>query len=168
MRVRVVMTAVAVFSAVGAPSARAEDAPEVAPPGEVASPREIGDARQAIDLTVSQMRATSLRVREQLRTTRKRGTRAQIACVDQALSRTDVGVRRARDTGDEVLAAYARNDLATARMLRGRLSELRVAQGQAAVEGASCTPNAAPVLPAAVSNQTTVKLEIDPKIAPAP
>lgn len=126
---------------------------------------ELGDARADIDATMAQMRAVSVRVRDQLRTTRKRGTKAQIVCVDRALSRSDVALRRAREASNEVLGAYARGEVEGARAGRRRLAEIRHTQTLAANEGASCAP---PPLQIAKSGSTTVKLEIDPKIAPAP
>jgi len=131
---------------------------------EAAPPLEVQQARQQIEVTLLQMRAVSLRVRDDLRLTRRRGTKVQIACVDQALSRADVATRRAREAGDEALAAYARGDLERARAARQRLVEIREAQRLAAKEGAAC----AAALPAiAQSARTTVTLEVDPAI-PAP
>lgn len=126
---------------------------------------EPAEARAQIEATLAQMRATSLRVRDDLRATRKRGTKLQITCVDEALSRSDVALRRARELGDAIVAAYARDDLDAARAARRRLSELREAQRQAATTAASCAPR---VVPVAVPDTTTVKLRVDPNIAPAP
>lgn len=146
-------------------SARADDtAAASAEPALSAEARELREARSQIDATLVQMRATALRVRDELRLTRKRGTRAQITCVDDALSRSDTAVRRARETGEEVLAAYARGDVDTARALRTRLSEIREGQRLAAAESAWCAP---PIV-VAKAGVTTVKLQIDPRIAPAP
>lgn len=128
------------------------------------SAAEVTGARWQIDATVAQMRATSLRVREQLRLTRKRGTRRQVTCVDEALSRSDVGVRRARETGDDILAAYQRGDVESARTLRTRLTEIREAQRLAAAESGQC----APAVVVASTGVTTVKLSIDPQIATPP
>ena len=143
-------------------TAHADPATEVT---DVTAP-EVREARVEVESTLGQMRATSLRVRDQLRTARKRGTKQQITCVDQSLSRSDVALRRARETGDEVLGAYARGDVDGARAARHRLLEIRQAQRLAAAEGTSCTPGAA-VAQAPVPGATTVKLQIDPKIAPA-
>jgi hypothetical protein len=125
---------------------------------------EIAPARSQVDASVAQMRATSLRVREQLRTTRKRGTRLQITCVDEALSRADVALRRAREVGEEALAAYARNDVDAAHASLRRLAELTESQRLAAATATAC----APAPPTAVSSGTTVKLEISRTIAPTP
>ena len=130
----------------------------------VAEATEVTEARAQIDATVAQMRATSLRVRDDLRIARRRGTRQQIACVDEALSRADVAVRRGRELGDEVLTAYARGDADGARAARRRLVELREAQRLAAADGSACAPR--PTLVA--TSGVTVKLDVDPKIAPAP
>jgi hypothetical protein len=126
---------------------------------------EIRDARADIGATMAQMRTRSLRVRDQLRATRKHGTKAQITCVDEALSRSDVALRRAREASDEALGAYGRRDLDAARASRRRLMEIHFAQTLAAKDGASCAPARVHV---ANVGATTVKLEIDPKIAPAP
>ncbi|HSO35550.1 MAG TPA: hypothetical protein VLT33_23640 [Labilithrix sp.] len=167
MRRVVVATCLGALCVLGR-TARAE---ELRPPSgdapaevEAAPPLEVLQARQQIEVTLVQMRAVSLRVRDDLRLARRRGAKVQIACVDQALSRADVATRRARDTGDEALADYARGDLERARAARQRLNEIREAQRLAAKEGAAC---AAALPPIAQSSRTTVKLEVDPGI-PAP
>lgn len=155
---RAAALALAIASAVISTAVTAE-AEEPAPAAVV--DREVREARADIDATIVQMRAISLRVRDQLRATRKRGTRAQITCVDQALSRSDVAFRRARETSDEALGAYGRGDLDTGRASRRRLAEIRYSQSIAANEGASCAPLP---LQVATAGSTTVKLDIDPKI----
>ena len=165
MRAAVAAFAFASVLLATATSARADDAPSSSPsPGQSPGQREaleVRDARADIGATLGQMRMTSLRVRDQLRTARKRGTRAQISCVDEALSRSDVALRRAREASDAALGAYGRGDLDTARPARRRLMEAYFAQTLAAKDGASCAPS--PVQVAA--GTTTVKLEIDPRIA---
>ncbi len=131
---------------------------------EAAPPSEVAQARQEIDATLAQMRAVSLRVRDDLRVTRRRGTKMQIICVDQALSRADVATRRARDAGDEMLAAYGRGDLDVARAARRRLGEIRESQRLAARDGASCS---ASLQQGVRLTPTTVKVDVDPRIAPA-
>ena len=96
MRAAVAALALASLIIVSAGSARADASPSGIVGPESDAPRELREARSDIDATMVQMRATSLRVRDQLRATRKRGTKAQITCVDQALSRSDVAWRRAR------------------------------------------------------------------------
>lgn len=129
--------------------------------------REAREARQSIDAAITQMRATSLRVRDQLRITRRKGSTQQITCVDQALSRSDAAIRRARELGDDALAAYGRDDIAGARAQMHRLGELRVAQSVAARDASVCMPGAAaPVI--TPQSGTTVKLEIDPRIPRVP
>jgi hypothetical protein len=153
MRTAVAVLAIASVIVSTSTSARAD---EGSPPSELTS------ARSQIDASLAQMRATSLRVRDQLRATRKRGTRPQITCVDEAMSRSDVALRRARELGDEVLAAYARNDVDTARATLRRLAELKESQRIAAATATSC----APLQQVAVaSTGTTVRLEIAPTIA---
>lgn len=129
------------------------------------SQAEIGEARAQIDATLAQMRAISLRVREQLRTTRRRGTKHQITCVDEALSRSDVALRRARETGGEELAAYARSDTDAAHAAHRRLGEIHEAQRVAASEGSSCAPGPVQLT---TNGVTTVRLDIDPRVASAP
>jgi hypothetical protein len=162
-------TAVAAFAIASAlfivPSVVRAD--QVTGPASVApaTQTEMVEARAQVEATLAQMRATSLRVRDQLRTTRRRGTKQQITCVDEALSRSDVALRRARETGDETLASYARGDIDRARAARARLVEIKEAQRLAASQGTSCAP--APVQLAA-NGVTTVKLEIDAKLPPGP
>lgn len=98
------------------------------------------EARTHIELTLSQMRARSLHVRDELRLTRRRGTKAQVTCVDEALSRSDVALRHARELGDEILAVLARGDGDAARAARGRLAELDESQRVAGADAYRCTP----------------------------
>jgi len=156
MRTAVAVLAIASVLVVAPTNARADDRP---------GQSEIAGARSQIDAALAQMRATSLRVREQLRTARKRGTRPQITCVDEALSRSDVAVRRARELGDEVMAAYAVGDVDMGRAKLRRLAELKEAQRLVASAATSCTPSAV-VVPTSFA-ATTVKLEISPTVARA-
>lgn len=132
---------------------------------EAAPPLEVKQARDQIEVTLVQMRAVSLRVRDDLRLARRRGTKVQIACVDQALSRADVATRRARETGDEILSAYQRGDLERARAARRRIAEIRELQRLAAKDGATCAAALGPVPQTA---RTTVTLLVDPRLPPAP
>jgi hypothetical protein len=165
---RIAIAAFAIASALSfVPSVARAD--QVTGPASVApaAQAEVVEARAQIEATVAQMRATTLRVRDQLRTTRTRGTKQQITCVDEALSRSDVALRRARETGDEALAAYMRGDVPTARSARARLVEIKEAQRLAATEGAACTPRPTAVA-LAQPGVTTVKLEVDARLPPGP
>jgi hypothetical protein len=133
-----------------------------------AAQAEVVEARAQVEATIAQMRATSLRVRDQLRTTRRRGTKQQITCVDEALSRSDVALRRAREMGDEALAAYAHGDVPAARAARSRLVEIKEAQRVAAAAGSSCAARPANALAFAQNGVTTVKLEVDATLPPGP
>jgi hypothetical protein len=113
-----------------------------------------------VDATLVDMRVVSLRVRDDLRITRRRGTQAQITCVDQALSRADVALRRGRETGEDVLASYRRGELERARAARSRLHEIRDLQRHAAREGAACSAARAAVVP----SSTTVTIDVDRRI----
>ena len=136
--------------------ARAEEGP---------ASNEVVAARSHVEAALVQMRATSFRVRDQLRTARKRGTPPQIACVDEALSRSDVALRRARELGDEATAAYGRGEVGEARAALRRLAETKEMQRAAAATATSCTPSA--VVLRTPTNTTTVRLEISTSIAPA-
>ena len=125
---------------------------------------EVVAAHSQVEATLVQMRATSLRVREQLRTARRRGTPPQISCVDEALSRADVALRRARELGDEAVAAYGRGAVDEARAVLRRLAEMKEVQRVAAATATSCTPST--VVLATPTNTTTVRLEISKSIAP--
>jgi hypothetical protein len=128
-------------------------------------PNEMTTARDEIDATLAQMKVVSRRVRDELRDARKHGSSTQVTCLDEALSRADVALRSARTAGDDALAAYARGDLDDARAARHRVAELREHQRIAARDGAACTPRK----PVIVAMQgTTVRVVVDPKIAPAP
>jgi len=156
---RTAVFALAIASVLMISSARSARADEVVP----APTEEVAQARAQIDATVDQMRAIAVRVRDELRTARKRGTRAQIACANQSLSRADVAVRRARETGDEALALYAKGEVERARAARRRLAELREAQRLAAAESTSCAP---PVV-VATSGVTTVQMQVDAQVPAA-
>ena len=142
--------------------ARADEA--VASPSRSAAAGEVGEARAQLETTLAEMRVTSLRVRDQLRLTRKRGTKEQVRCVDEALSRADVALRRARALGDEIFTAYGRGDGDAARAARGRLGELRELQRFASLQATKCTPRASPPLNLVSVNTTTVKVDVDPRI----
>lgn len=140
-------------------AARADDATV---PAVAAS--EVREARTTLEVTLSQMRVRSLHVRDELRLTRRRGTKAQVTCVDEALSRSDVALRHARELGDEILAAFARGDGDAARAARGRLAELDESQRVAGAEAYRCTPKPLSMAQLALGNTTTVKVDIDPRI----
>lgn len=111
------------------------------PPGSLpSSSGEALDARREIQVTLAQMRTAAVRVRDDLRATRRRGTRAQIRCVDEALSRADVALRHARELADDITSAYDADNLEQARGARRRLAELQEAQRQAAMLAATCAP----------------------------
>ena len=142
-------------------AARADEA--VASPSRSAA-GEVYEARVELETTLAEMRVTSLRVRDQLRLTRKRGTKDQVRCVDEALSRADVALRRARSLGDEIFTAYGRGDGDAARAGRGRLGELRALQRFASLQATKCTPTASQPLNVIAVNTTTVKVDVDPRI----
>ncbi|MBS2014375.1 MAG: hypothetical protein JST00_15920 [Deltaproteobacteria bacterium] len=123
------------------------------------SPEEIKQARAEIDAVLGEMRATSQRLREQLRAARQKGTRAQITCVDESLSRVDVALRTAKDAAGTSLRAYADKDVWSARDARRRMVEWRDAARIAAREGSSCA-----VSSIALKSGTTVTMSVDPKI----
>jgi hypothetical protein len=126
--------------------------------------REAREARRELEGALAEMRGVSVRVRDQLRLTRKRGTKAQITCVDEALSRADVALRHARGLGDEILGAYARGEEEAARAARGRLAELRTLQRFASVEATKCTPSASLPIQLVLVETTTVTMAVDPRI----
>ena len=125
---------------------------------------EVAAARAQVDAALVPMRATSFRVREQLRAARKRGTAPQITCVDEALSRSDVALRHARELGDEAVAAAGRGAVDEARAILRRVAEMKEVQRVAAAAATSCTPHSAVLL--TPTNTTTVRLEISKTIAP--
>lgn len=125
-------------------------------------PSEAERARSEIEGTIAGMRGRAQWVRGLLRDARRRGTSAQIACLDEALSRADVAVRRARENGDASIAAYADGHVDVAREQRRHVVEHHQAQVAAARDALACAP------PRSVaSNATTVKVDVDPKIPKA-
>jgi len=134
----------------------------------VDSTHDVPGARASLNAIYAEMRTTSVRVREQLRVVRRRGTRSQVLCVDEALSRADVALRHARTLGDELLEAYARGDLASARSARGQLEELRSLTRFASAQATKCTPvssASASAIALLQTNTVTVKVDVDPHIA---
>jgi hypothetical protein len=166
---RIVIAALLGASCVVGGTARADEmrpgSTDVPAASEAAPPAEVAQAKSEIEATLAQMRTVSLRVRDDLRATRRRGTKAQITCVDQALSRADVATRRVRETGDEMLAAYGRGEIDLARAARRRVVEIRESQRVAARDGASCSAARGPI---GQQPPTTVKVDVDPRIPPAP
>jgi hypothetical protein len=142
-------------------------APVVARADEPTATNDVHAARASLNAIYVEMRTTSVRVRDQLRVVRRRGTRSQVLCVDEALSRADVALRHARTLGDELLEAYARGDLASARSTRGQIEELRSLTRFASMQATKCTPAGASAsainLPR--TNTVTVKVDVDPNIA---
>ena len=139
--------------------ARADEQAKQAPPDEAAA-EEVKAARAEIDSVLGEMRATSQRVRDQLRATRLRGSREQITCVNESLSRADVALRTAKESADTSLKAYVENDLWVARDSRRKMREWRDAQRIAARDGFACSASSLPVK----SGTTTVTMTVDPKI----
>lgn len=138
---------------------------DAAPTSSPAPLEEVAEARRQIEATLAQMRAVSRRVRAELRVTRRRGTTRQITCVDEALSRSNAALRRGRDLGVAIRAAYGREDLEAARGGRRRLVELSAYQRQAATSGAACSPQRDGHV---VTDATTVELWVDPRIVRVP
>jgi hypothetical protein len=118
-------------------------------------------ARTEINGTLERMASASQRVRDLLRVARKRGTKAQVACVDEALSRSDVARRAARMEGLEAIGAYARSELETARAARARVAELDAVQRIAERDGGKCFPP--PVVPH-IPPGTIVSVTVDKAI----
>jgi hypothetical protein len=145
--------------------ARVSRADEGAGPAtQVAASGDAREARRELEGTLAEMLGASVRVRDQLRLTRRRGTKAQVACVDEALSRADVALRHARVLGDEVLVDYARGDGEAARAARGRLAELRTSQRFASVQATTCTPSPSQAIQLVLVDTTTLTVTVDPRI----
>ncbi len=117
-----------------------------------------------VDAAVARMHETSRSVRDLLRTARKRGTKEQIACVDEALSRVDVATRAAREQAAELRAAEQRGDAGGANAARAQIARLGEAVRLASAAGRKCMPPPAP--PPKVLLGTVVKVEIDSSIPP--
>ena len=148
--------------------ARADDA---AAPSVALEGSGVRGVRAVLEGAFAEMRVTSLRVRDQLRLTRKRGTRRQVMCVDEALSRADVGLRHARALGDEMLAAHARGDVDSVRLALGQLEELRSLTRFASEQATKCAPGGitgtsgvAAAVATSAPSVTTVRMDVDPRI----
>jgi hypothetical protein len=123
-----------------------------------------GAATDDLDATLTSMTKTSKSVRELLRTARKKGTEAQVKCVDESLSRVDVASREARSKATEARAAESRGDSAAARSAKQRISDLAVAVRLASRDANRCMPPPPP--PPKVLLGTVVKVTVDPIIPP--
>jgi hypothetical protein len=121
-------------------------------------------APSEVDRTIGRMRETSRSVRELLRTARKRGTKQQVACVDEALSRVDVAARAAREQALELRAAEQRADGDGAHAARQQIARLAEAVRLASAGARKCMPPPAP--PPKVLLGTVVKVSVDPSIPP--
>jgi hypothetical protein len=124
---------------------------------------EVGRARAEMDGTLARMTTASRRVRLMLLEARRLGTRPQVTCLDEALSRADTARRSARIQMNQALAAYARGDVVAARDSRAKVAELDGTQRLAVRDGGACTPK--PVIDKVVLG-TTVRLVVDPSIPP--
>lgn len=121
-------------------------------------------AADDLDATLARMTRTSKSVRELLRTARKKGTEAQVKCVDESLSRVDVATRAARVQVTEARAAEGRGDPAAARMARQRVEELAEAVRLASRDAIRCLPPPPPRPKVLLG--TVVKVTVDPAIPP--
>lgn len=123
---------------------------------------ETGSEATNVDAAIARMRETSRSVRDLLRSARKRGTKQQVACVDEALSRVDVATRAAREQAIEARAAEQRGDAEGAQAARKQVARLAEVARLAATEGRKCMPPPAP--PPKVLLGTVVRVVIDPSI----
>jgi len=127
---------------------------------------EIVQARGEIGVTLDRMGGRAHRVRDMLRTARRHSPAAVITCLDESLSRSDVALRNARALGSQSIDAYARGDLEEARSSRHRMVEQEIAQLAAERAAWSCKPLAVGQKPKPEPSKTTVRVEVDPHIAP--
>lgn len=139
-----------------APAAAAEETPWA---------EERATARADVESSLGTMSRTALRVRDMLREARRSGTKAQIVCLDESLSRADVALRRARESGALSLAGYARGDVELARAERRHVLEWREAQRLAARDASVCVPSPRGTLAlGARRTATQVTLSVDPAL----
>lgn len=124
--------ALCLSAAVGGP-ARADDDRG----GDVEAAR----AKRTMRARHASMESNAKEVRQLLRVSRRRGSRAQIACVDESLSRVDVALRNAREAERGAQAAWDKGDRATARTLTRRVEELAHASMLARGTARGCAPH---------------------------
>ncbi|HEY8076874.1 MAG TPA: hypothetical protein VIF62_22260 [Labilithrix sp.] len=122
---------------------------------------EASHAHADMDVAVATMRTRAKDVQERLRLARRRGSATEIACLDAALSRADVAVRRARDEEALSIAAYASGDIALARLGARHVFEIANAQSFVARDALAC--GAARIEPG-----TRVSVDVDPRIPRIP
>jgi hypothetical protein len=87
------------------------------------------------------MQSHAKEVRDLLRVSRRRGSRAQIACVDESLSRVDVALRNATVAQRGAEAAWDKGDRGTGRALGRRVDELARASQLARATARGCAPH---------------------------
>jgi hypothetical protein len=133
--------------------------PSRADPSAPAASAPAASAPAAMEGTVAVMRARAQAVHGLLRAARKHGSAATVACLDDALSRSDTALRRVRELRDEVDAAATRGDRTGARAALARAAEWREAQRLAAERARACATPAQPV--AAGPDATSVRVSID-------
>lgn len=88
--------------------------------------------------SIAQMEATARRVRLLLQWARERGTRTQVACADEGLSRADVALRGAREHARLADEAWERGEATLARREVLLLSACREAARTASETAGAC------------------------------
>ena len=110
---------------------------------------------------IATLEATSAQVRTLLRRARARGSRDEIACVDEGLSRADVAMRNAREDAATAQNAYAQGNVVDARKANDRVTRARDAARIAASAASAC------IQPSARTSGTQVRIVMDGPPAPS-
>jgi hypothetical protein len=149
---------VVVFAGAHASADPSEAQPQ---PQTVSVDAEARAARAAASEALAVMETTAARVRTLLRRARTQGQKAEIACVDEALSRADVATRRARDDAKAAQEAFARADVIEARRAGDRVTRAREM-----VRRVAATADACFVDDRASATGTQVRVVVDPTLPP--
>jgi hypothetical protein len=148
--------------------ASADPAVAAAPTGETKGEtqtsleNEVRAAKATADQAIASMDSTAWRVRRLLRKARANGVRAEIACVDDGLSRADVALRVARDEWRNALDAFTRGDMDGARRSMLRLERAREGSRAAATSADGCFVDQA----ASSVTGTQVRLILETRLPP--
>ena len=114
-------------------------------------------AKSAAFEAVSSIDRAASHVRSLLRRARAGGTRDEIACVDEGLSRSDVALRRARTEAAAAQEAYAQGNVVEARKANDRVLRARDDAKRAASAADAC------FAPPARTTPTQVRVVVDSK-----
>jgi molybdopterin biosynthesis enzyme len=121
---------------------------------------EAAEARAHVRVAMGQMDGTAQRLRVLLREARAKQMTNKLGCLDEALSRADVSVRRAKEHARSAMDAFARRDVDQARRELHEVSAMRESSREASTLADNC---AAGKLDFPAPETTVVRVYVDPQ-----